>query len=96
MSEYVLMSGNEATAEGGIAGGCRYFFCYPITPQNKIPEYMSRNLPEVGGNLASNVTVVRPGPSLGRRMGISHAHPLNEEPSTTRHIATACPLVAAV
>jgi len=49
VSEYVLMSGNEATAEGGIAGGCRYFFGYPITPQNKIPEYMSRNLPEVGG-----------------------------------------------
>jgi len=43
------MSGNEACAEGAIAGGCRFFFGYPITPQNAIPEYMSRHLPEVGG-----------------------------------------------
>ncbi len=49
MNERKLMSGNEATAEGAIAVGCRYFFGYPITPQNKIPEYMSEHLPEVGG-----------------------------------------------
>lgn len=49
MSERKLLSGNEATAEGAIAAGCRYFFGYPITPQNKIPEYMSEHLPEVGG-----------------------------------------------
>ncbi len=47
--ERVFISGNEATAEGGIAGGCRYFFGYPITPQNKIPEYMSQHLPLIGG-----------------------------------------------
>ncbi|MGQ9732645.1 MAG: 3-methyl-2-oxobutanoate dehydrogenase subunit VorB [Candidatus Zipacnadales bacterium] len=45
----VLMKGNEAAAEGAIAGGCRYFFGYPITPQNEIPEYMALHLPEVGG-----------------------------------------------
>ncbi len=45
----VFISGNEATAEGGIAGGCRHFFGYPITPQNEIPEYMSEHLPEIGG-----------------------------------------------
>ncbi len=45
----VLITGNEATAEGGIAGGCRHFFGYPITPQNKIPEYMSEHLPPIGG-----------------------------------------------
>ncbi|MFP4249039.1 MAG: 3-methyl-2-oxobutanoate dehydrogenase subunit VorB [Armatimonadota bacterium] len=45
----VFISGNEATAEGGIAGGCRHFFGYPITPQNKIPEYMSEELPPIGG-----------------------------------------------
>jgi 2-oxoglutarate ferredoxin oxidoreductase subunit alpha len=45
----VFISGNEATAEGGIAGGCRHFFGYPITPQNKIPEYMAEHMPEVGG-----------------------------------------------
>jgi 2-oxoglutarate ferredoxin oxidoreductase subunit alpha len=43
------MKGNEAIAEAAIRGGCRYFFGYPITPQNEIPEYMSRRLPEVGG-----------------------------------------------
>jgi len=45
----VLITGNEATAEGAIAAGCRHFFGYPITPQNKIPEYMSEHLPDVGG-----------------------------------------------
>jgi 2-oxoglutarate ferredoxin oxidoreductase subunit alpha len=49
MSEKVLMKGNEAIAEGAILAGCRHFFGYPITPQNEIPEYMSRRMPEVGG-----------------------------------------------
>ncbi len=44
-----LMKGNEAIAEAGIRAGCRYFFGYPITPQNEIPEYMARRLPEEGG-----------------------------------------------
>ncbi len=44
-----LMKGCEAIAEAAIRGGCRYFFGYPITPQNDIPEYMSVRLPEVGG-----------------------------------------------
>ncbi len=44
-----LMKGNEAIAEAAIRGGCRYFFGYPITPQNEVPEYMSKRLPEVGG-----------------------------------------------
>lgn len=43
------MKGNEAVAEAAIRAGCRYFFGYPITPQNEIPEYMARRLPEVGG-----------------------------------------------
>ena len=49
MAEKVLMKGNEAIAEAAIKAGCRYFFGYPITPQNELPEYMSRRLPEVGG-----------------------------------------------
>ena len=44
-----LLKGCEAIAEAAIRGGCRYFFGYPITPQNDIPEYMSVRLPEVGG-----------------------------------------------
>ncbi len=43
------MKGNEAVAEAAIQAGCRYFFGYLITPQNEIPEYMARRLPEVGG-----------------------------------------------
>jgi len=49
MSGKVLMKGNEAFAEAAIRGGCRYYFGYPITPQNEIPEYMSRELPKHGG-----------------------------------------------
>jgi len=45
----VFMKGNEAAAEGAIAGGCRFFFGYPITPKNEIPEYMALHMPEVGG-----------------------------------------------
>jgi 2-oxoglutarate/2-oxoacid ferredoxin oxidoreductase subunit alpha len=44
-----LMKGNEAIAAAAINAGCRFFFGYPITPQNEIPEYMSRELPKVGG-----------------------------------------------
>jgi len=44
-----LWKGNEAIAEAAIKAGCRFFFGYPITPQNEIPEYMSLRLPQVGG-----------------------------------------------
>jgi 2-oxoglutarate ferredoxin oxidoreductase subunit alpha len=49
LQEKRLLTGNEAIAEAAIKAGCRYFFGYPITPQNKIPEYFSKRLPEVGG-----------------------------------------------
>jgi 2-oxoglutarate/2-oxoacid ferredoxin oxidoreductase subunit alpha len=45
----ILMKGNEAIAKAAVISGCRYFFGYPITPQNEIPEYMARELPKVGG-----------------------------------------------
>ena len=45
----VLMKGNEAIGAAAIKAGCKYFFGYPITPQNEIPEYMSKALPEAGG-----------------------------------------------
>ena len=50
MSKKVLMKGNEAFSEAAIRGGCRYYFGYPITPQNEIPEFMSRELPKRGGH----------------------------------------------
>lgn len=43
------MKGNEALAMAAIEAGCRYYFGYPITPQSDIPEYMSRELPKLGG-----------------------------------------------
>ncbi|MDY6968046.1 MAG: 3-methyl-2-oxobutanoate dehydrogenase subunit VorB [Spirochaetota bacterium] len=49
MSEKILVSGNNAVARGAIQAGCRYFFGYPITPQSEIPEYMSKELPKIGG-----------------------------------------------
>lgn len=44
-----IMKGNEAIAEAAIQAGCRFYAGYPITPQNEIPEYMSKRMPEVGG-----------------------------------------------
>ncbi|MHB1419301.1 MAG: 3-methyl-2-oxobutanoate dehydrogenase subunit VorB [Bacillota bacterium] len=43
------MKGNEALGEAAVLAGCRYFFGYPITPQNELPEYLSKRLPQVGG-----------------------------------------------
>ncbi len=45
----VLMCGNEAIAEAAIIAGCRFYAGYPITPQNELPSYMSKRMPEVGG-----------------------------------------------
>lgn len=47
--ERVFMKGCEAIAESAVRAGCRFFAGYPITPQNEIPEYFARRLPEVGG-----------------------------------------------
>ncbi len=48
MSERILMSGNEALAEAAIIAGVDAYFGYPITPQNEIPAYMSRRMPQEG------------------------------------------------
>jgi len=45
----ILITGNEALAEAAVRAGCRRYFGYPITPQNEIPEYLARRMPEVGG-----------------------------------------------
>lgn len=44
-----FMNGDEASAEGGIAAGCRFFAGYPITPATEVAERMSKRLPQVGG-----------------------------------------------
>jgi len=48
VNERILMCGNEALAEAAILAGCDAYFGYPITPQNEIPAYMSRRMPEEG------------------------------------------------
>lgn len=44
-----LLQGNQACALGAIAGGCRFFAGYPITPSSEVAEWMARKLPEVDG-----------------------------------------------
>ncbi len=46
MADKILMTGNEAFAEGAIRGGCDCYFGYPITPQNELTAYMAKHMPE--------------------------------------------------
>ena len=48
-SEKMLMNGSHVVAEAAVRAGCRYYFGYPITPQNELPEYLSARMPEIGG-----------------------------------------------
>jgi len=45
------MRGNHVVAESAVRAGCRFYFGYPITPQNEIPEYMSERLPKLEGGV---------------------------------------------
>lgn len=47
--EKLLAKGNEAIAMAAIDADCLLYFGYPITPQNDIPEYLSKHLPPLGG-----------------------------------------------
>jgi 2-oxoglutarate ferredoxin oxidoreductase subunit alpha len=44
-----LLQGNHAAALGALAAGCRFFAGYPITPSSEIAEFLSRELPKLGG-----------------------------------------------
>ena len=77
----VFMKGCEAMAEAAVRAGCRFFAGYPITPQNEIPEYMSRRLPEVGGHFVqgesevASVNMVYGAASAGTRAMTSSSSP---------------------
>ncbi|MCX7926930.1 MAG: 3-methyl-2-oxobutanoate dehydrogenase subunit VorB [Candidatus Omnitrophica bacterium] len=45
----VLMTGNDAIAEGALRAGCRFYAGYPITPQNELTSYMAIHMPEYQG-----------------------------------------------
>ena len=44
-----LMKGNEAIGEAAIQAGALRYFCYPITPQTEVAEYLAKRMPEVDG-----------------------------------------------
>ncbi len=77
----VFMKGTEAVAEAAVRAGCRFFAGYPITPQNEVPEYMSRRLPEVGGvfiqgeSEVASVSMVYGAASAGTRSMTSSSSP---------------------
>ena len=77
----VLMKGTEAIAEAAIQAGCKYFYGYPITPQNEIPEYMSKRLFEVGGvylqaeSEVAAANMVLGGAATGERVMTSSSSP---------------------
>jgi 2-oxoglutarate/2-oxoacid ferredoxin oxidoreductase subunit alpha len=49
-AERLFVKGNEAIAMAAIDSGCLLYFGYPITPQNDIPEFLSKHLPPLGGD----------------------------------------------
>ncbi|MCC8122694.1 MAG: 3-methyl-2-oxobutanoate dehydrogenase subunit VorB [Oscillospiraceae bacterium] len=79
--ERIFMKGCEAIAETAVRAGCRFFAGYPITPQNEIPEYFSRRMPEVGGTFIqgeselASVNMVYGAASAGVRSMTSSSSP---------------------
>ena len=77
----ILMKGNEAFGKAAIEAGCKYFFGYPITPQNEIPEYMAKELPNVGGvfvqaeSEVSAINMIYGGAGTGARVMTSSSSP---------------------
>jgi len=77
----IFMKGCEAMAEAAVRAGCRFFAGYPITPQNEIPEYFARRLPEVGGKFVqgeseiASVNMVYGAASAGTRAMTSSSSP---------------------
>lgn len=44
MSEKMLLRGSHVIGEAAMRAGCRFYFGYPITPQNELTEYMASGL----------------------------------------------------
>ena len=76
-----FMKGCEAIAEAAVRAGCRFFAGYPITPQNEIPEYFARRMPEVGGTFVqgesevASISMVYGAASAGTRAMTSSSSP---------------------
>lgn len=65
-----LMTGNDAVVLGAIAGGCRFFAGYPITPASPILEAIARELPKVAGTFVQAEDEIA---ALGLALGASYA-----------------------
>jgi 2-oxoglutarate ferredoxin oxidoreductase subunit alpha len=76
-----FMKGCEAIAEAAVRAGCRFFAGYPITPQNEVPEYFARRMPEVGGAFVqgesevASINMVYGAASTGTRSMTSSSSP---------------------
>jgi len=76
-----LMTGNAAAAEGAIQAGCRFYYGYPITPQNEVPAYMSRRMREEGGTFIQSeselaaISLVHGTAAAGERVMTSSSSP---------------------
>jgi 2-oxoglutarate ferredoxin oxidoreductase subunit alpha len=66
----MLMSGSHVVGEAAVRAGCRYYFGYPITPQNELPEYLSARMLEVGGTFIQGESEVA---SINMVLGASAA-----------------------
>ncbi|MDI6759048.1 MAG: 3-methyl-2-oxobutanoate dehydrogenase subunit VorB [Candidatus Omnitrophota bacterium] len=45
----ILLTGNEAIAQGSLDAGCSFYAGYPITPQNELIAYFAKHMPKTGG-----------------------------------------------
>ncbi len=67
--------------EAAVRAGCRFYFGYPITPQNEVPEYLSARLPEVGGTFVqaeseiASINMVLGASACGARVMTSSSSP---------------------
>jgi len=50
-ADRLVMSGNQALAMGAIAGGCRFYAGYPITPASDIMEFLAAEFPQINGTM---------------------------------------------
>lgn len=77
----IFMKGCEAIAESAVRAGCRFFAGYPITPQNEVPEYFARRMPEIGGvfvqgeSEVASINMVYGAASMGDRSMTSSSSP---------------------
>lgn len=66
----MIISGNDATAFGALAAGCRFIASYPITPQSEVMEFLNRELPKFGGTMVQGEDELA---SIAMAIGASYA-----------------------